>query len=47
MITKRQEEFDEEIELMIYLLGLCNNVTHAQKVFNSWQSWKHPERKVS
>jgi hypothetical protein len=36
---ERGDEFEERLNLYIYLLDLCNNITHAQRVYDSWLEW--------
>jgi hypothetical protein len=41
-----RDEFNERLDLYIYLLDLCQNVNHAQKVYNSWLEWCDTQKKA-
>lgn len=45
--VKNRDEFEERLDLYIYLLNLCQDVTHAQKVFNSWLKSTERKKKAS
>ncbi len=38
--NERGDEFEERLSLYIFLLDLCNNINHTNKVFDSWNAWK-------
>jgi hypothetical protein len=44
--SERGDDFEERLSLMIHLLELCNNVTHAQAVFKSWLDWKEQKSRT-
>ncbi len=45
--VSNRDEFKERLDLYIHLLDLCQNVTHAQKAYDSWLEWNDGNKKAS